>query len=114
MEPTDDWAGELPGIDNGEWVWAMLTAEHVLMQQGHQDLANEYAEYNRKLKENGVKIFFDKSAGKVRGDVRVTDTASAGSSYKTILSKQGRMTYLTGEHGVHEGFMMVMFLTLFG
>jgi len=114
MDPTDDWKGELPGLDNGEWVWSMLTAEHVLRQLGHQDLADKYAEYNRKLKENSVKIFFDKSAGKVRGDVKITNAASAGSSYETILSKPGRATYLTGEHGVHEGFMKVMFVTLFG
>jgi hypothetical protein len=114
MVPTDDWTGEIPGLDNGEWAWAMLAIEYVLGQQGYQDLADEYAEYNQRLKENAVKIFFDESAGKVRGDVKVGNTASVSSSYETIIMKPGRMTYLTEEHGVHEGFMMVMFVTLFG
>jgi hypothetical protein len=114
MEPTEDWRGEIPGLDNGEWVWSLMTAEYVLRQQGHNALADGYADYNRRLRQNVVKMFYDEDAGKVRGDVRVVDPESSQSRYETIRFKPGRATYLSGEHGVHEGAMMVLFLTLFG
>lgn len=114
LTPTADWQGEVPGLDNGEWVWSMLLAERALRKAGLDDLADGYGEYNRMLRRNVVPVFLDAERGLVRADVRVVDPTSANSTHETILDKPGRMSYLTGEHGVHEGSMMVHYLTLFG
>lgn len=113
-EPTWDWPGEVPGLDNGEWVWSMLLAEKGLREAGQGDLADRYHKYNEMLRTNAVRMFYDPAEGKVRGDVRVLDTTSSDSTYETIRGKPGRQAYLTGEHGVHEGVMMVLYLTLMG
>lgn len=114
LAPTRDWDGEIPGLDNGEWVWSMLLAEKALRKAGQTELADGYRAYNAMLRKNAVPVFYDAQAGKVRADVRVTDPKSADSRYETIHGKPGRMTHLTGEHGVHEGCMLVHYLTLFG
>lgn len=111
--PTDDWEGEIPGLDNGEWIWSLLAVETVLKDNGYSKLAKEYADYNAIIRDNVVRVFYDKAVSKVRGDSEVLDTGSAKTGYKTIR-KSGRMTYLTAEHGVHEGMMLVMYMSLFG
>lgn len=114
LAPTRDWDGEIPGLDNGEWVWSMLLAEKALRKAGQTELADGYAAYNALLRKNVVPVFYDAKARKVRADVRVVDPRSPHSRYETIHGKPGRMTHLTGEHGVHEGCMLVHYLTLFG
>ncbi|MCE7870727.1 hypothetical protein DYH09_10145 [bacterium CPR1] len=114
LHPAPDWKGDAPGMDNGEWVWTMLVAEKALKDSGHNELAQRYANYNQRLQENVVKMFFDPEARKVRGDVHIADPWSAGTTYHTNHGVPGRADYLSGEHGVHEGMMLVLYLTLFG
>jgi hypothetical protein len=112
ITPTDDWVGRIPGLDNGEWLWTLVTSEKVLRDQGYEKIADKYAAYLDKINDKAVEIFYDKEAGKVRADVTVTDPGSADSKYETA-SGNG-VKYLTGEDAVHEGSMMVMYVTLFG
>lgn len=114
LHATPDWQGDAPGLDNGEWLWTMLVAEKALRDSGHPELAARYAAYNEKLQENVVKMFYDAEAGKVRGDVHITDPWRADTTYHTNHNQPGRADYLTGEHGVHEGMMLVLYLTLLG
>ncbi|MEK7704347.1 MAG: hypothetical protein AAB426_05260 [Myxococcota bacterium] len=111
---TDDWQGDIPGLDNGEWVWTLLTAEKALRDAGFTDLADRYGAYNKMLRANVVKVFYDAEVGKVRADVHIRAPHRATTGYDSIADRPGRMSFLTGEHGVHEGLMMVLYLTLFG
>lgn len=111
IKPTPDWENQIPGLDNGEWVWSLLVAELALKQKGYGDLARRYGNYNEMLSNNVVKMFYDPSTGKVRGDIKVTNPQSPDSSYEPA---PGKCDYLAGEHGVHEGSMMLLYVTLFG
>lgn len=113
LSPTEDWKGQIPGLDNGEFVWTMMLAEKALRDNGQEDLAERYGAYNGMLRDNVSRVFYDAEAGKVRGDVRVTDPSSPSTRYET-MRQPGRADFLTGEHGVHEGAMLVHYVTLFG
>jgi len=114
ITPTHDWMNYVPGLDNGEWLWTLLVAERVLREKGYIELADRYAGFIEMLRLNVVKIFYDEKAGKVRADVHILDMYSRDSLYETAPESSGHCPYLTGEHGVHEGVMMVLFVTLFG
>lgn len=113
LTPTDDWVGELPGLDNGEWAWALLVTERGLRRLGHTALADGYRGYIQLLRSTCVRVFYDPRARKVRGDVKVVTPTALDSRHETI-QRPGRMAWLTGEHGVHEGQMMVLWVTLYG
>lgn len=105
VEPTDDWMGHCPGLDNGEWAWSMLVAERALRDQGFVDLADRYERYNGILQSSAARMWYDPEVGGVRGDVRIIDPKSADTRYETI-------GITTGEHGVHEGQMHLLYVTL--
>jgi hypothetical protein len=111
VSPTPDWKDEFPGLDNGEWLWTMLVAERVIERQGYVDLAKRYRDYNTMIKNKVVSIFYDEKAGKVRGDIRIVPSFNQGFTYEHAPHKS---TFLTGEHGVHEGMMMILYVCLFG
>lgn len=111
VTPTHDWKDEFPGLDNGEWLWTMLVAEKVLSRKGHASLAKRYRDYNDRIRGNVVKIFYDGATGNVRGDIRFAPDGAGGFVYGQA---PGKCTYLTGEHGVHEGMMLALYVSLFG
>lgn len=111
VTPAPDWKDEFPGLDNGEWLWSMLVAERVLECRGYKALAERYGKYNNRIRGNVVKIFYDARAGHVRGDIRFKPSGEKSFSYGAA---PGKRTYLNGEHGVHEGMMMVLYVCLFG
>ncbi len=112
ITPTDDWAGKIPGLDNGEWLWTLVTAENVLRDAGFEKIADKYDTYLEKVNEKVADIFYDHEAGKVRADVIIKDQYSADTQYETNTGPG--MKYLSGDDAVHEGSMMVMYVTLFG
>lgn len=114
VSPTNDWVGRIPGLDNGEWLWALLVSEKMLRDQGFDKVADKYADYIEKIRDKAVEIFYDEKAGKIRADVIVTDPTSPDSRYETATGKDGVGKYLSGDDCVHEGSMAVMFVTLFG
>ncbi|MBN9414399.1 MAG: hypothetical protein J0I12_03130 [Candidatus Eremiobacteraeota bacterium] len=105
IEATPDWQGKIPGLDNGEWMWTMLTAEKALKEAGAEQLASKYQAYNQQLMDNVTKVFYDPRGVACRGDVRITENG-----YEALH----RGAFMTGEHGVHEGCMLIHYLTLFG
>lgn len=113
-EPTQDWLDKVPGLDNGEWAWSLLTAEHELRRHGFTAEADGYRSYVERMRERVVPMFYDERSGNVRGDVQIEDITRADTRYRTILPPTENMPYLSGEHGVHEGQMLVSFMTLFG
>ena len=113
ITPVKSWRGHIPGLDNGEWLWSMMLAEKALRDNGYKDLADKYGKYNEMLNKNAVAIFYDKKAGKVRGDVGISDVASLNPEYTTLTKVPGRAEFLTGDHGINEGTMLILYLTLF-
>jgi hypothetical protein len=108
MKPTPDWEGQVPGLDNAEWVWTLLDAEQALRNKGLNELADKYGRYNETLQKNVVKMFYDPVAGKVRGDIKIVDPQSPDSTYEPA---PGKCDYLDG---IHEGHMMLLYMDLFG
>jgi hypothetical protein len=108
MKPTPDWDGQVPGLDNGEWIWTLLDAEQALRDKGMTDLADRYGRYNENLQNHVVKMFYDPVAGRVRGDIKIVSPQSPDSAYEPA---PGKCDYLDG---IHEGHMLLLYMALFG
>ena len=110
IEATPDWQGKIPGLDNGEWMWTMLVAEKALRDQGCPELAEKYQHYNQQLQDNVTRVFYDPKGVACRGDVRILDPGNPDTGYEALNPG----SFMTGEHGVHEGCMLIHYLSLFG
>ena len=108
LEPTNFVAGDIPGLDNGEWIWVMLVAERELRLRGHKELARGYAQYVDRMCKSAVALFWDPQKRLQRANVRIADPKNPESP---IVAQD---SYLRGEHGVHEGVMILLFVTLLG
>jgi len=56
--PLPDWANKVPGLDNGEMIWAMVAVQHSLEQYGPPGLAKRYEAYLRLLQKNVLTLFW--------------------------------------------------------
>lgn len=110
IDIAGEWKQKIPGLDNGEWMWTMLTAQKALEDGGHKDLAAGYAAYNQLLCDNVTRVFYDPEGVACRGDVRIVGGDTGHPTYEAA----NKGSYMTGEHGVHEGTMLIHYLTLFG
>lgn len=108
LEPNNFGGAEIPGLDNGEWIWAMAVTERELRMHGYTDLAKGYAEYLDGLRKEAVPLFWDPVRHLCRANVRVKDPKVADTP---IIPRD---SYMQGEHGVHEGIMILTFLTVLG
>ncbi len=106
MRPLDELDPHVPGLDNGEWLWSLLLTEKILRDHGEYALAEGYGAFNRALQTHAAEIFFDRATEKVAGWVRISDPRRADSPREI-------QAHLSGEHGVHEGVMMVLYMSLF-
>lgn len=66
------------------------------------------------LRGNVAKMFYDAEAGKVRGDVHISDIHSTDARYRTGRPNELPMTFIDGPAGVHEGLMLALYVTLMG
>jgi hypothetical protein len=107
---TPDWEGKIPGLDNGEWMWTMLVAEKSLRDSGFSELAGKYQAYNQQLQDNVTRVFYDPQGVACRGDVRILEPDNPNTGYEALNPG----SFMTGEHGVHEGCMLIHYLSLFG
>ena len=107
MRPVDGWKSAVPTLDMGEMAWALLLAEKALKDTGHAETAEGYKEYNDHLIATAREVLYEPKSGGVRGHVTISDPKDPDATY----SGDGIMT---GEHGVHEGQMIVSYATLFG
>lgn len=106
--PMGGWAKAFPTLDLGEMLWALKLAEHALRQNGAcPQLADRYHAFNERLASKAREAMFHSVLGGVRGRVEVSDPLSPRATY----SGDGLMT---GEHGVHEGQMIVLYMSLYG
>jgi hypothetical protein len=105
--PVGDWAKAIPTLDLGEMMWSLMLAEKALRDTGRDDLAAAYKTYNDGLQAKSYEALYDPTQQGVRGHVEVADPQDPNSKF----SGSG---ITTGEHGVHEGQMVVLYMTLFG
>lgn len=107
MKPVEAWKNAIPTLDMGEMAWALLLAEKALKDTGRAELAEGYKTYNDQLQSKAFEMLYEPKSGGVRGHIHISDPKSPNATY----SGDGIMT---GEHGVHEGQMIVSYMTLFG
>lgn len=107
MTPVKEWKQAVPTLDMGEMAWTLLLAEKALKDTGYTETAEGYKAYNDKLQATAKDILFEPKSGGVRGHVHISDPKDPNPVY----SGDGIMT---GEHGVHEGQMVVSYMDLFG
>lgn len=105
--PTRDWAKAIPTLDLGEMMWSLMLAEKALRDTGSKDLALKYKAYNDQLQSKAYEAFYEPTKQGIRGHVEISDP-------KDPNSKFSGTGITTGEHGVHEGQMMVLYMTLYG
>jgi hypothetical protein len=105
-EPMKGWESAFPTLDLGEMIWALKLAERTLRLSGRVELAERYRSFNEGLRQTAKRAMFRPPDG-VRGRVEVADPRSSSSAYSG-----DRLT--TGEHGVHEGQMIVLYMSLYG
>lgn len=104
--PVEGWSKSFPTLDLGEMMWATLLAEKALRDTGRPELASKYASYNETMQSRAVDAIYDPQWRRVRGHVDVHDPSDPATSY-------GGQWPMTGEHGVHEGQMMILYMDLF-
>jgi len=107
ITPTGDWKKAIPTLDLGEMLWSLLLAEKALRDTGHDDLARAFKTYNDDLQAKAKEAMFEPISGGIRGHVEIENP-------KDPDSKFSGLGIMTGEHGVHEGQMIILYMTLFG
>lgn len=105
--PTRDWEKAIPTLDLGEMMWTLMLAEKALRDTGREDLAAKYKTYNDQLQSKSYEAFYEPTKQGVRGHVEIADP-------KDPNSKFSGLGITTGQHGVHEGQMMILYMTLYG
>lgn len=107
ITPTWDWQDRVPGLDNGQLVWALVLADYVLEQKGYTELAARYRAYWKLMADNSVEIFFDPPTGRIRAETKITKNADGEFVYTNNM--EGYML-----DDPYEGEMLALFMSLFG
>lgn len=105
--PMKGWETAFPTLDLGEMIWALMLTERALEQTGREELAARYSTFNGHLHEKAREAMFNEAKGGARGRVEVSDPLSPDATYSSDA-------LTTGEHGVHEGQMIVLYMSLYG
>lgn len=72
FHPLDSWSHKVPGLDNGEWFWALYAVAEALHQAGEHDLAARYDSYVA-CQKKFVKMIFYHGDGGVSDVVTIDD-----------------------------------------
>ncbi len=105
--PLGEWKQAIPTLDLGEMMWSLMLAEKALRDTGRPELAESYQNYNKELQSKAYEAMFEPTLGGIRGHVEISDPKDPNAKF----SGTGLMT---GEHGVHEGQMLIAYMDLFG
>lgn len=65
VEPTGDWVGRVPGLDNGELLWAVYGAVEALRGRGEEELAGGWQGWLDYAKGNAGRVFYRGGLGGV-------------------------------------------------
>lgn len=107
VEPTWDWKTRVPSLDNGEWIWSMFAAAHVLLERGYLSLGNEYMGLLAYQAKFAVMLFYNGS-GMVRAEASIKDIYAA----PTPDNYWNQNDYFLDDP--YEGELFVWFADLFG
>lgn len=102
-----DWTKRVPALDNGQLVWSLYAAYHVLQRKGHTELAARYKKYFDMLAKNAITVFYD-GDGRIRAEASIKDNqlSVAGNQYGNNVPNY----YLDDPY---EGELFAFFMTLF-
>jgi hypothetical protein len=108
MKPFSNWQDRVPGLDNGQFAWALLMASDVLEQKGYKELAQSYRSYWEMLAGNSVMMFYNDKTGSISGEVSIKDVKAqpADDNY------YNRSAYSLDDP--YEGELLVLFMSIFG
>eukprot|EP01027_Heterolobosea_sp_BB2_P005234 GEZU01008021.1.p1 GENE.GEZU01008021.1~~GEZU01008021.1.p1 ORF type:complete len:336 (-),score=62.07 GEZU01008021.1:60-1019(-) len=68
-----NWIDQVPGLDNGELIWALIACAHTLQEAGFHDLAQRYWNQISLMQRNVLTIFYD-GGGRIRAVTQINDT----------------------------------------
>lgn len=107
--PADGWNNppRVPGLDNGELVWAVLAASQALEQAGYTALAGRYQDYFRCMARSAKAIFY-LGNGTVAAVVSIANTSAPVSTPGNYYSPVGTL------NDPYEGEALTVLLDLFG
>jgi hypothetical protein len=114
LEPSPDWQTptyRVPALDNGELIWTMFAAAHVLPQRGYTELGERYRRYFQLMADSSVPIFHD-GQGHIRGVTHIIDVHATPTAANYELARPcGDPCFLDDPY---EGELMAFFMDLYG
>jgi hypothetical protein len=73
IEPTSNWGHRVPGLDNGQSWAAIYFAANKLRELGHSALADRYQRHFDLMRQNVVRVFFDRAHKQFRAEARLVE-----------------------------------------
>jgi len=107
--PTGQWVNHVPGLDNGEMIWAAIAVAQVLTEQGYGRLAQRYNDLIQVWSENAVTVFYA-GEGKVRAVTKILDIYNSNPTKANYIDPSGAPSYLDDPY---EGEMLTFFMELY-
>lgn len=109
LVPADGWNDppRVPGLDNGELVWAILAASEALGQAGYSDLAGRYMDWFRCMAGSAKAIFYQGN-GTVAAVVSIANTSAPVSTPGNYYAPVGLL------NDPYEGEALTVLLDLAG
>jgi hypothetical protein len=98
----------LPALDNGQFAWSLVLVAHALAPVDPA-LAARYEAYWRQLAANGVDVFLDRQAHRIRAEALIVDTMR---TEVTPANYAAESSYFLDDP--YEGEAAVLFLLLLG
>lgn len=107
--PATGWENQVPGLDNGEWIWSLMAAQWALSRLGpkYKALADQYQRYIQMLADNSITVFYD-GGGRIRCVTKILNTSALPfpGNYET-----SGWCYLDDPY---EGELFAVFMYLYG
>ncbi|MFC2140103.1 hypothetical protein ACFLQ1_00100 [Candidatus Auribacterota bacterium] len=107
LDPAWDWSDRIPGLDNGQFCWALFLTADILEQQGYLKLASRYRAYLDTLIQNLIPIFYDPVEEKIRGITKIEDVKALPQEKNYSSS----INYFLSDP--YEGELMLLFVSIF-
>jgi len=109
--PNEGWTNQVPGLDNGEWVWALRAVAHELQMTNEPLLAQKYLDYWNMLADNAMMVFYA-GYGRVSAVTLIHNSTAPPTPENYYRNEPcGKGCWLDDPY---EGEMMTFFLDLYG
>lgn len=115
IEPTSDWVDRVPGLDNGELLWAVFGAVEALQSHGNSayiELGHQWQAWLDYAKGNAARVFYHGGFGRVCAVSTLNQTLQPTHPLQNYTCEsQGDGAYLDDPY---EGELMTWWLYFFG